>query len=282
MARGWGRWPRYPASKPRDAADGIKARSQRGAIGETWWSRRFIEVLESFGMGARLTRGRSYARRGQVMDLRIGAGQVSARVQGSRKAPYLVSLEIDPFSEDEWAQVIARLGQQAVFAARLLAGEMPDEIEEPFAEAGLSLFPAGTRDLGTACSCPDWANPCKHVAATLYILAEQFDLDPWAILAWRGRSREDVLSALRALRGAGDTAVAATPTGQPLPLPACDGDVAAWFEGEPGSFDEARRAVSAVHAASAGPALLDVLGPTGISVAGRDLAEWLRPVFEED
>ncbi len=282
MARGWGNWPRYTAAKPREAVDGIKARSKRGSIGQTWWSRRFVQVLESFGMGARLTRGRSYARKGQVMDLRVASGHVSAKVQGSRKRPYAVSLEITPFDDVEWTQAIGVLAQQAVFAARLLAGEMPDEIEDAFTEAGLSLFPRGTQDLGTACSCPDWANPCKHVAATLYILAEQFDVDPWAILAWRGRSREQVLAAMREFRGSGrGTASDAPAAPKPLPLPTSDVDVAAWFEGEAGSFDAARAAVSAVHAAPSGPGLLDVLGPSGISAAGRDLAEWLRAAYSD-
>jgi uncharacterized Zn finger protein len=283
MAR-WDKWQRYPASRPRKAVDGIEARSKRGGIGDTWWSRRFVEVLESFGMGARLTRGRRYARSGQVMDLRVASGAVSARVQGSRARAYKVRLELEPLDDAEWSAAIELMAKQAVFAARLLAGEMPDEIEGAFTEAGLSLFPRGTRDLGTACSCPDWANPCKHVAATLYILAEQFDRDPWAILAWRGRTREQVLAQMRELRGAGSPGDAARPpTCEPLPTPA-EHEVGAWYGGESGRLEEARRAVTAAWAEppGTGDALRDLLGPTGVELAGRDLSEWLRAVYDRD
>ncbi len=83
----WSDWG-YPPSHPIPVEGGLRAKSQRGAIGETWWSRRFIEVLEQFNQPARLTRGRTYARAGQVLDIEVQAGAVSARVQGSRPTPY--------------------------------------------------------------------------------------------------------------------------------------------------------------------------------------------------
>ena len=284
MARRWDRWPRYAPSSPLRAEDGIKARSKRGSIGEKWWSRRFVHVLESFGMGARLGRGRRYARSGQVMDLAVGPGLVSASVQGSRSKPYKVKLAIEPFAAESWDEAIEVMARQAVFAARLLTGEMPDEIEEAFTEAGLSLFPAGTSDLSTVCSCPDWANPCKHLAATLYILAEQFDDDPWAILAWRGRTREQVLARMRELRGStvAGGGSAAAPAPARLPDPAGDDEVADWFAGEVGQMEEARRAVTEASAArsGAGAAVLDMLGPMGLVVGGRDAGDWLRRVYD--
>ena len=186
---------------PRRAAkDGIKARSARGEIGETWWSQRFIEALKAVADGGRLTRGRSYARSGQVMDLRVERGAVTAKVQGSAIRPYAVRIDLTPFTEAEWSRAEAALADQALFLAALLAGEMPRDVEEAFQAAGLSLFPSRPDELRTECSCPDWANPCKHTAATYYILAEAFDADPFLVLRWRGRARDDLLARLRELR----------------------------------------------------------------------------------
>jgi uncharacterized Zn finger protein len=195
----------FPKSAPRRSAKrGIIASSTRGNIGETWWSRRFVEVLEAFSHSSRIQRGRSYARSGQVMELAIGPGLVTAKVQGSRSRPYDVHLAIEPLGEEAWARIEDALSEQAKYAALLLAGEMPREIEAVFEAAGLHLFPSSSKELKTACSCPDWENPCKHVAATYYILAEHFDRDPFGILAWRGRAREALVNALQDRRSAGD------------------------------------------------------------------------------
>jgi uncharacterized Zn finger protein len=196
--------PFPPPAKPVPVPDGIRARSTRGAIGTTWWSQRFLEVLESFGMGPRLARGKSYARKGQVISMDVAAGQVTAVVQGSQARPYRVLIGVAELSDTDWDVAEGELVGRAVFLAKLLAGEMPDEVEEAFAACSLSLFPASPDDLDTACSCPDWANPCKHVAAVYYLLAEAFDDDPFLIFAWRGRGREALLERLRARRGGGD------------------------------------------------------------------------------
>ncbi len=190
-----------PPSKPRAVDGGLVARSPRGVIGEQWWSRRFLEVLESFALGSRLTRGKNYARRGQVLSLEVAPGVVTASVQGSRKAPYKVSIALPAFSELVWAKVEVTLAEQAIHSARLLAGEMPQDLEEVFLSAGAPLFPERAKDLTLYCSCPDWEVPCKHLAATFYLLAERFDDDPFAILLWRGRTRTALLNRLRELRG---------------------------------------------------------------------------------
>ena len=170
-------------------------------MGEQWWSRRFLEVLESFALGSRLTRGKNYARRGQVLTLEVAPGVVTASVQGSRRTPYKVSIVLPAFGELVWAKVEVSLAEQAIHSARLLAGEMPHDLEEVFSAAGAPLFPERAKDLAMSCSCPDWEVPCKHLAATFYLLAEHFDEDPFAILLWRGRSRDALLSRLRDLRG---------------------------------------------------------------------------------
>lgn len=193
----WYYWEHYAPSRPKPVKNGIKARSQRGEIGETWWSKRWLGVLESFGMGARLQRGRTYARMGQVISIDVQKGVVSARVQGTRPKPYSVKIELKPLSDQDWDMVTDAMVSQAVFAAKLLAGEMPQNIEEAFAEAKVHLLPVSKKELVTDCSCPDWANPCKHIAAVYYLLAERFDGDPFLIFQLRGRTREDIIEALR-------------------------------------------------------------------------------------
>ena len=193
-------WNYYREDRPIKVKDGIKAKSERGEIGSTWWSKRWIKVLESFSMGKRLTRGRSYARQGQVMSIDIEPGIVKAKVQGSMAKPYNVKIKLKPLSDQNWEKVTAAMASQALFAAKLLAGEMPTNIEEAFHAVHLSLFPTAVSDLETDCTCPDWANPCKHIAAVYYLLAERFDEDPFLIFKLRGRTKERIIQTLRAKR----------------------------------------------------------------------------------
>jgi uncharacterized Zn finger protein len=198
MARYWDDYGFFPASRPREAKGGIRAHSKRGAFGESWWARRWVSVLEGFDLGARLHRGRSYARRGQVLDVAIGRGLVESRVQGSRPAPYKVSIKVKTLSGPQWKRAAAALNREARFAAKLLALEMPEDVEKAFESAGLSLFPERRKDLTTECSCPDWSNPCKHIAAIYYLLGEEFDRDPFLIFKLRGLEREELTGLLGA------------------------------------------------------------------------------------
>ena len=266
----------FPPSKPRRAVGGIKARSKRGPIGEQWWSRRFIDVLESFGMQSRLTRGRNYARSGQVLSLDIGTGRVVAQVQGSRIKPYKVTLTVDPLTTPQWRAVEQALAARAVFRARLLAGEMPAEIEEIFAGCGTPLFPRSARDLMMACSCPDWEVPCKHLAAVCYVLAEAFDVDPFGMLAWRGKGREDLLAALRRLTGGGSGTETATRAPDKADRPLSDCTEHFWSS----ALSPAR--LRALPPAAAAPADLLLRGfePPAIQIRDQDLATILRPAYE--
>ncbi len=194
-----GRWDFgdfYERKKPRSVKGGIKAQSKRGAFGESWWAKRWIAVLESFDIGARLSRGRSYARKGQVMNVEISKGGVTAKVQGSSSKPYRVTIKIKVLPEASWKKLAQALSLEALFAAKLLAGEMPEEIEQAFTKAQLSLFPTKLRDLETNCSCPDSSNPCKHIAAVYYLLGEEFDRDPFLVFRLRGLSREELIELL--------------------------------------------------------------------------------------
>jgi uncharacterized Zn finger protein len=170
--------------------------------GSTWWGQRWIEALERMSLtySNRLARGKTYARAGRAHDMVVKAGEVTARVTGSRPTPYRVRIALAELSGAMWAKAIAAMAGKAQFSAELLAAEMPKEIDAAFKEAGASLFPAAVRDLQTSCSCPDVANPCKHVAATHYVLGEALDRDPSLLFELRGRTREQVLDALRVAR----------------------------------------------------------------------------------
>lgn len=187
---GW--WRHYTPKPAREVQGGIKAQSRRGDFAASWWGKRWIKVLESFDIGERLSRGRTYARKGQVMDIEIEKGAVRAAVQGSRSRPYEVEIRFRPLSRAQWYQISKTLADRFIALAKLLAGEMPEDIEEVFQAAQLSLFPHQLRDLETDCSCPDWSNPCKHTAAVFYLLAEEFDRDPFLLFKLRGLTREEL------------------------------------------------------------------------------------------
>ena len=246
---------------------GLKARSTRGAIGQTWWSGRFIAVLEAIIVGGRLERGRNYARRGQVISLdvdggdgqRAGPGQQGPALPGPHRPRRVRRAEVGAAER--------ALAASAWYSAKLLAGEMPEDIDEVFAELGLSLFPASAAELSMDCSCPDWEVPCKHIAAVFYLLAEAFDDDPFSILAWRGRSREDLLAGLHAARGG----VAAGP-GEPggVPLADCLGSFFAMPVPLPVTSPPAAASTS----------ILDQLPELRLAVRGHPLTELLRPAYD--
>ena len=206
----------FPTSVPKKVSGGIKAQNARKGFAAHWWGKRWIEVLESFDLGARLTRGKSYARSGQVTDLDIEQGRITARVQGSRAKPYTVSIALKTFSGTHWHKVVKRLADEPVFAAQILSNEMPKEIEDVFRSLSLSLFPERKNDLETECSCPDWSNPCKHIAAVYYLLAEAFDEFPFLLFRLRGMEMDEFLIRLR---GKSTTATELKIDADPVPLP---------------------------------------------------------------
>jgi uncharacterized Zn finger protein len=195
---GWG-W----GMNPRKARGGIRAHSEHGSFGKNWWARRWIAAMEQLVTGPRLMRGKFYAREGQVVSIEETREGIAAQVQGSRARPYKVTIRLIPLTQKQWNKVLDVLADQAIFAAQLLAGEMPANIEEAFSAAGVNLFPQSNNDMLTDCTCPDKANPCKHVAATHYILGERFDEDPFLLFRMRGRTQDQILTALRQRR-AGD------------------------------------------------------------------------------
>jgi uncharacterized Zn finger protein len=257
--------------RPRRVEGGIQIQSSRGTVARSWWSARFVAVLESLGVGGRMARGRNYARSGQIVSCEVDAGAVVALVQGTRPTPYKVRIGIPAWGKQDWSRAEQALADDAWYAATLLAGGMPPEIEELFAGLGLALFPTSQRDLSMDCTCPDATVPCKHLAAVFYLLAEQFDADPFEVLALRGRDRETLLANLRRLRGstAAPEPVAeetARPLGELL-----DGFYAA------GELDLTRFAPAEPEPG----ALLDQVPELPIEVRRRKVRDLLRPAYAQ-
>jgi uncharacterized Zn finger protein len=287
-ADGW--WP--PPSRPIAVEGGLQARSRRGRIGDTWWSQRFIAVLETLEIGGRLQRGKRYARTGQVLSMEVSAGQVRASVQGSRAKPYRVFIETSVLSGPQWEVIEGVMAASAIFSARLLADEMPEEIEEAFAGSSTSLFPASANELDSACSCPDWENPCKHIAAVFYLLAEAFDEDPFLIFAWRGRGKEELLGGLRARRRGSVTATGPLPTESTV---SADGGQFGWPLVDPERIDFSQTVDPRLlwgadmdlasieirpRLAVAPDLVLRQLDPSALGVDGRRITDELRPLYQ--
>ncbi len=164
----------------------------------TWWGQRFIEALEQFTDPGRLGRGRSYASNGRILDYTITNGKVDASVRGSinpyfgvyKEPIYKTSITIKAISAADWTRVIRQIASRADLVTKLLLNEMPDTIEDAFSELGLHLLPHSESDFVTDCSCPDWSNPCKHIAGVYYLLASALDHDPFVMFELRGLSRD--------------------------------------------------------------------------------------------
>ncbi len=165
-----------------------------------WWVQRWLELLDSYRFKKRLERARNYAREGNILSIEFENAQVLAKVQGSEVEPYQVSLKLDPFTDEDWHYVVSSLAEKAIYSAQLLAGQMPESIEQVFIKNGLNLFPFSLSDIHSRCSCPDKANPCKHIGAIYYQLADRFSEDPFVIFQLRGRTKAQILTELRQLR----------------------------------------------------------------------------------
>ena len=163
----------------------------------TWWGQKFIDALESFTDSGRLSRGRSYARGSKVKSFEIKDGIVTAKVRGSvnpyfgvyKEPLYTTVVEIQPISAAKWAAAIALIASKASYISKLLLNEMPDTIEDAFLTLKLNLLPRKRSEFKTSCSCPDYGDPCKHVAGVCYLLAAEFDRDPFLMFELRGLSK---------------------------------------------------------------------------------------------
>jgi len=188
---------RYPIRIPRFAA-GIRAQETRFRASRCWWAHRWTEILEGMGLGGRLGRGKNYAVSGQITALQIQGPHVSAQVVGTRAVPYDVTIDFRLPSEEAHKRIVRRLRNEPMLVARLLVDDLPMEVEQIFKDEGLTLFPGGKLapgryDMTTQCTCPDYANPCKHTTAVLLILGEEIQHHPMALLELRGITVEDLV-----------------------------------------------------------------------------------------
>ncbi|OAB60836.1 hypothetical protein AY599_22075 [Leptolyngbya valderiana BDU 20041] len=170
-----------------------------------WWVQQWLDLLDKYRFKKRLERGRNYARKGNVLSIDFKDQKVLSDVQGTEDEPYHISLWLDNFSNEDWEFVINTLSEQVIFSAKLLAGEMPTNIEDVFAANGLRLFPFSLQEIRSRCSCPDKANPCKHIIAVYHLLGDRFAEDPFLLFQLRGRTKAQIIEALRERR-AGDNA----------------------------------------------------------------------------
>ena len=186
----------YSPSKPRETKGGIKAHTKRGEIGTKWWSKKLISILKSYGWESRLSRGARYARAGQVIKINMDKGKVDAYVQGSRSKPYHVKIEFPVIHEDQWKNIFKMLEEHKEVVSELLTGNVPLDLEDLLEKINTSLFIKNPDDIDMSCTCPDYAVPCKHIAAVFYILAENFDTDPFLMLLLRGKDKQEIMSAV--------------------------------------------------------------------------------------
>ena len=186
----WG-FPKYVsvAEKKAKAAKKLKELSKKksnmkpvalkgSALAHTWWGKAWNRNLEQYAdYSNRIGRGRSYVRHGAVLDLQIEQGEVIALVQGSDRNPYSVSVKIQTLKKETWQRMKTACEGTLESFQELLAGNFPKALGEIFICKDSGMFPA-PREIKFDCSCPDWADMCKHVAAVLYGVGARLDEDP--------------------------------------------------------------------------------------------------------
>ncbi len=199
---------------------------QQGLGQQPWWVEQWMELIHSYRYKKRLERAWTYAREGNVLSIRFEGRRVHARVQGTERDPYKVKLWLDVLNDEDWGYVLEALSQKARWSAQLLAGIMPADIERAFAASGKRLFPFKLQEVRSECSCPDKANPCKHISAVYYLMGDRFSEDPFVLFQLRGRTRSQLLGELAERRRAG----AATPMEHaPHPVHPAILDPARWW-----------------------------------------------------
>ncbi len=198
----------YPPAPKRRPGSGPWRAAGKRPFGATWWGKAWVDALEQRARldPNRLPRGRTYARTGAVSELEVRAGEIVAAVQGSRAKPYKVTVRVRTYSAKEWDRTLAALVIQVGHLAALLDGEMPPGVADDLTAAGIDLLPVAG-EVQPRCSCPDWAEPCKHSAAVCYLVADTLDADPFLLFLMRGRDQDTLLAELRSRRAAAGTQI---------------------------------------------------------------------------
>jgi uncharacterized Zn finger protein len=247
---------------------------------QAWWVQRWLELLDSYRFKKRLERARLYAREGNVLNIDFEGARVLALVQGSEPEPYQVSLSLEPFRDEDWDYVIDILSRKAIYSARLLAGQMPEDIEQVFSESGVNLFPFSLSDIRSRCSCPDKVNPCKHIGAVYYQLSDRFREDPFVLFQLRGRTKHHILESLQQKRSQKNDPVTETPESlaQTPKIAEIPVDLAAfWCYDEP--LDSS---LVVITPAADDRTLLDRLGSFPLAPAEAEAIEqFLKPIYRQ-
>ena len=237
--------------------------SKAGLGQQPWWVAEWMELINSYRYKKRLERAWIYAREGNVLSIRFEGRRVQARVQGTEPEPYKSKLWLDVLSDEDWDFVLEALSQKARWTCQLLAGVMPDDIERAFAASGKRLFPFKLQEVRSECTCPDKANPCKHISAVYYLMGDRFSEDPFVLFQLRGRSRAQLLKDLAERRRQQNQSGSATQS-----IGAAPPDAAAWWS----------------YSAALDPNLVVITpameGSTGLDEAG-DLPLAAEPRFPE-
>ncbi|MEU7866798.1 hypothetical protein [Dactylosporangium sp. NPDC049140] len=242
---------------------------------ETTWSQQFLGMLESLRMGTTFSAGRRYARAGQVRSVTVSTSIVTALVVDEDGETYRARIGVQAYTAADWARIERALAGEAIHAAKLLAGHLPDNLERILAGFGLSLFPQSLSEIVLDCSCPGWQKPCRHLTAACYVLAEEFDANPFAILAWRGRGRDELLEALRAHRVSALAHIARAKRPDPAPTSHNLGGGTFWEAGP--RLDPPEPEVPG--ALRRGDAILDQLDALPLAVGRFDVADVLRAAY---
>ena len=222
--------------------NGITAIGDEGLGQQPWWVEQWMELINGYRFKKRLERAWGYAREGNVTSIRFEGRRVHARVQGTGEDPYKVKLWLDVLNDEDWGYVLEALTQKARWSAQLLAGIMPSDIERAFAASGKRLFPFKLQEVRSECSCPDKANPCKHISAVYFLMGDRFSEDPFVLFQLRGRNRTKLLEDLAEQRrevltklaeqASADGADTATEDTAPLPPHPAVLDPALWWRYE--------------------------------------------------
>lgn len=185
---------------------------------KTWWGQEFLGALEELMDPGRLARGRSYSYGYRLVRFKLSLSRVTAKMQGNISpyfgvytTPYYdVEINFKRVPPKQWDRILAELGSNADWVTHLILGEVPPTIERAFRGANVGLLPDDRGEIQSSCSCPDWANPCKHVAGAYYRVASMLDRDPLVLFELRGMKRKTLLDAVAksefgaALRGGSD------------------------------------------------------------------------------
>ncbi|WP_445174045.1 SWIM zinc finger family protein [Microcoleus sp.] len=246
-------------------------------IDREWWTQQWLDLINTYRFKKRLERGWQYAREGKVLSINFPNQEVIALVQGTDPKPYQVSLGLDTLSDEDWDYVIENMSQRAVFSAKLLAGEMPLNIEAVFAAAGKTLFPLSLSDIRSRCSCPDPKNPCKHISAVYYLLGDRFSEDPFVLFQLRGRTKEQILTALRQRRGTQGEENSQLNSGETAPttnskLPKVD---RFWEYSQ-----QLESSLVVIVPPPSSETVLDILGPIPLATDGKGTANKSSPASE--